>query len=143
MARSSFPIWLTPAVIILLAAAPFALGAVKNGDPQLAGLALPASRNLDNSADVQLRFVQEDGPASGHVRVELTPETRALTAFEARAAAQQGFLEALKEPGLGDDLRRITVVVRLLPGGEVAGAAEHVVHFVHKGGSDWSVLAGD
>ena len=49
------------------------------------------------------------------MRVVLTPEARSLTVMEARMAAEQAFLEALKEPGLGDDLKRITVVVRLMP----------------------------
>jgi hypothetical protein len=99
---------------------------------------------LGGSANLIMRFIQDDGPESGHVRVLLTPETRPLTALEARSAAEQAFLETLKEPGLGDNLTRITVVVRLMPQSHPdPSAAETVIIFQHKGGSDWSVLAGE
>ena len=134
-----------PAGAALIAlAAPLAFAAVNPGGPQVAGIAPPAARNMDATADVQLRFIQEDGPDSGHVRVELTPDNRPLTVFEARSAAQQAFLEALNEPGLGKNLTRITVVVRLTPGGGAGPPGpEQTVIFLHKGGSDWSVLAGE
>jgi hypothetical protein len=96
---------------------------------------------LDSSAQVELRFIQEDGPESGHVRVVITPETRALTLLEARSTAQQAFLKTLQEPGLGGPLSRITVVVRLLPASHPdPGLAEQVIMFQHKGGRDWAVL---
>jgi hypothetical protein len=99
---------------------------------------------LGDGATLMLRFVQEDGPESGHVRVELTPELRPLTIFEARAAAQDAFLEALNEPGLGENLTRITVVVRLMPASHPDPAPrEQVVVFQHKGGRDWAVLSGE
>ena len=102
------------------------------------------ARAVGEVADLTLKFIQVDGPESGHVRVVLTPETRPLTIIEARMAAQQGFLEALKEPGLGDDLKRITVVVRLMPASHPdPSAAEQVVVYQHKGGRDWSVFAGE
>jgi hypothetical protein len=91
-----------------------------------------------------MRFVQEGEPDSGHVRVVLTPETRPLTILEARSAAQQGFLEALNEEGLGDQLRRVVVVVRLMPKSHPdPAAAEEVFRFLHKGGRDWTVLVGE
>ena len=91
-----------------------------------------------------LHYIQEDGPESGHVRVELTPETRPLTIIEARMAAEQAFLDALKEPGLGDNLQRITVVVRLMPDfAPGPRSAEQVIVYLHKGGHDWSVLSGN
>lgn len=100
--------------------------------------------SLGGSANLMMRFIQEDGPESGHVRVVLTPETRPLTVIEARTAAQQAFLEALKEPGLGDNLKRITVVVRLMPETHPdPTGAETVIVFLHKGGSDWSVRPGE
>lgn len=96
------------------------------------------------TADLEMRYVQEDGPDSGHVRVLLTPESRPLTVLEARSAAQQAFLEALTEPGLGDNLSKITVVVRLMPASYVdPGQAEQVFHYLFKGGRDWSVLPGE
>jgi hypothetical protein len=99
---------------------------------------------LVNTADVELRYTQEDGPESGHVRVDLTPESRPLTILEARTAAQQAFLAALTEPGLGDDLSRITVVVRLMPASYVdPSGAEQRFLFLHKGGNTWSVLSGE
>ncbi len=111
---------------------------------QMAEIAPAPARMLDGVADVALRFVQEDGPGSGHVRVELTPETRGLTMFEARSAAQQAFLEALNEPGLGDDLSRITVVVRLMPASHPDPlSAEQTFLFLHKGGKEWSIIAGE
>ena len=72
----------------------------------------------------------------------LTPETRPLTMLEARSAAQQAFLKALKEPGLGDNLSRITVVVRLMPASHPdPGVTEQVIVFLHKGGQDWACCA--
>jgi hypothetical protein len=128
---------------LLAVIAPIAFGAVGSGEPQVAGVQLRPSRTLDDSADVHVLFVQEDGPAAGHVRVELTPETRPLNGFEARSAAQQAFLAALDEPGLGDGLSRITVVVRLAPA-EKTGVAvpEQRFLFTNRGGRDWSVSAG-
>jgi len=120
-----------------------AAGAVGGGDmQQLAEAAAGPARILDGAADMVLRFVQEDGPSSGHVRVELTPETRGLTIFEARSAAQQGFLEALNEPGLGERLSRIKVVVRLMPASHPAGP-EQTFLFLRKSGNDWTILAGE
>ncbi|MYZ50223.1 hypothetical protein [Propylenella binzhouense] len=89
--------------------------------------------------NVQLRFVPEGGPESGHVRVLLTPEERPLTFFEARSAAQQAFLEAVGEKGIGENLKRITVVVRLVPKSDDP-ALEQRFLFVHKGGKDWAIL---
>jgi hypothetical protein len=122
-----------------------AFGAVGGSEMQQFAEAVPGpARTLGGTADVQLRFVQEDGPASGHVRVEVTPETRGLNIIEARSAAQQAFLEALNEPGLGDDLSRIKVVVRLMPASHSdPGAAELTLLFLHKGGSDWTILSGE
>jgi len=106
---------------------------------------LAASQNLQGNvpyaADVELHFVQEDGPESGHVRVELTPQTVPLTMMQARYAAQQAFLAALGEPGLGDNLKRIEVVVRLMPAQQLSAQGfEHTFVYLHKGGRDWSVL---
>ena len=110
----------------------------------LAEAAATATPLLGGPADLTLRFLPDGGPDSGAVRVELTPESRPLTMLEARAAAEQGFLEALTEPGLGDGIRRITVVVRLTPAGLPGGdARKEVFVFVHKGGKEWSVLAGE
>lgn len=120
-----------------------ASGAVEQDPPLQLAEARPAAV-LTGTADLEMRFVQEDEPDSGHVRVVLTPETRPLTIFEARSAAQQGFLEALNENGLGDNLRRVVVVVRLMPKSHPdPGAAEEVFRFVHKGGRDWTVLVGE
>jgi hypothetical protein len=101
-------------------------------------------RDMGGAANLTMRFIQEDGPESGHVRVVLTPETRPLTVIEARTAAQQAFLETLNEKGLGDSLSRITVVVRLMPATHPdPEAVEQVIVFLHKGGPDWSVMAGE
>lgn len=115
-------------------------GATGEGEiPQIA-----EARATGAAADFMLRYIQEDGPDSGHVRVVLTPETRALTIIEARMAAERAFLDALEEPGLGDNLKRITVVVRLLPASHPdPGAAEQVIVYQHKSGRDWSVFAGE
>jgi hypothetical protein len=103
-----------------------------------------AAAAVTGTADLEMRFVQEGEPDSGHVRVVLTPETRPLTILEARSAAQQGFLEALNEEGLGDQLRRLVVVVRLMPKSHPdPAAAEEVFRFLHKGGRDWTVLVGE
>jgi hypothetical protein len=139
--------WLLVAGVATVAVMPsqVATGAVGDGEMQrLAEAAAFAPRMLEGAANVELRFIQEDGPESGHVRVVLTPEARPLTMLEARSAAQQAFLAALSEPGLGDDLSRITVVVRLMPASRPDPAqAEQVFRFLHKGGRDWSILAGE
>jgi hypothetical protein len=106
--------------------------------------AVSTARTFGEAADLMLRFVQVDGPESGHVRVVLTPETRPLTLLEARSAAEQAFLATLKEPGLGDNLRRITVVVRLMPTSHPdPSGSEQVIVYQHKSGRDWSVLPGE
>ena len=134
---------------LILAGGLTAAGAFAGG--HLAGAATGGERPLisearatGQAADFMLRYIQEDGPESDHVRVVLTPETRAVTVMEARMAAEQAFLSALSEPGIGDDLKRITVVVRLLPASHPdPGAAEEVIVYLHKSGNDWSVLAGE
>lgn len=136
--------WLLAGALVLGSyASPVAIGAV--GDEtheQIA--AADRTHHLDNSAQVELRFIQEDGPESGHVRVVLTPQSRSLDPFEARSAAQQAFLKTLGEPGLPGLLTRITVVVRLMPAAQPDSAGtEQVITFQHKGGRDWAVLAGD
>ena len=61
-------------------------GATGEGEtPQIA-----EARATGVAADLMLRYIQEDGPESGHVRVVLTPETRPLTVMEARMAARAG-----------------------------------------------------
>ena len=128
-----------------IAAAGIALAATEEATQTAAGAAIePAAVITGNMADMELRYIQEDGPESGHVRVELTPETRSLTIIEARSAAQQGFLAALNQPGLGDNLSRITVVVRLMPASYAdPSGTEQSFLFLHKGGQEWSVLSGD
>ncbi len=126
-------------------ALPAASAATSDGEPQPAAAALAdTQRILGDSADVMLHYIQEDGPASGHVRVELTPETRPLTLIEARMAAEKAFLAALDEPGLGGDLQKITVVVRLMPASFAdPESKQQVIIYLHKGGQDWSVLSGE
>jgi hypothetical protein len=128
-----------------IAATGTAAAVTGEGEPiTFAGAAAGAGHVLGGSANLTMRFTQEDGPGSGHVRVLLTPETRPLTVLEARSAAEQAFLATLKEAGLGDNLTRITVVVRLMSQSHPdPSAAETVIVFQHKGGSDWSVLAGE
>jgi hypothetical protein len=134
----------------ILAAGLTAAGALAGGE--LAGAAtgggerplISEARATGQAADFMLRYIQEDGPGSGHIRVVLTPETRPVTVMEARMAAEQAFLSALSEPGLGDDLKRITVVVRMLPASHPdPGVAQQVIVYLHKSGNDWSVLAGE
>jgi hypothetical protein len=122
-----------------------AKGATAEGGPDVLAEAVAVeARPFGEAADLLLHYIQEDGPESGHVRVVLTPETRPLTIMEARAAAQQAFLEALKEPGLGENLTRITVVVRLMPATHPDPVPrEQVIVFQHRGGRDWSVLSGE
>src|SRR6185312_8668316 len=103
MVRLALSEWLLVAGVATAIVAPsqIADGAVGGGEQtRFAEAADGTPRLLEDSADLQMRFVQEDGPESGHVRVELTPETRSLTIMEARSAAEQAFLEALNEPGL-------------------------------------------
>jgi hypothetical protein len=101
----------------------------------------PVARHLEDAADLEMRFMQEDGPGSGHVRVVLTPESRPLTLMEARSAAEQGFLKTLDDPAAGHGLTQVTVVVRLMPGAvDEASAPEQTFRYLFKGGRDWAVL---
>ncbi len=121
---------------------PAGLAATGAGEP--GQIAEATARTLGDAADLTLRFVQEDGPDSGHVRVELTPETQPLTVIEARMAAEKGFFAALNEHGLGDNLSRITVVVRLMPASHPSpDDAATVIVYRYKGGHDWSITAGE
>jgi hypothetical protein len=120
-----------------------AAGAVDWDEPvRLAATPEATERPLNGSADVMLRFVQEGGPDEGLVRVELTPADRPLSAMEARAAAQQAFLEALNEPGLGDTLSRIVVEVRLVPDSGDPGLKRSFL-FLSRGGGTWSLMSAD
>jgi hypothetical protein len=147
MARVAFADWVLVAgtAAAVICSAGMVIAAVENEPPRrLAEVVASPERLLNGAADLQVRFVQEDGPESGHVRAVLTPELRPITILEARAAAQQAFLQALKQPGLGDKLSRITVVVRLMPETHpVLDTAEEVFLFLHKGGRTWSITAGD
>ncbi len=130
------------AIGVIAAGFAYAATAEREAPRQVAETA--SARMLGGVADLTLHFVQEDGPESGHVRVELTPETRPLTFIEARMAAEKGFLAALNEPGLGDNLSLITVVVRLMPASHPSpDTVEQVIIYRHKGGHDWSVTAGE
>ena len=131
--------------IVGLGAAPTIAGGVSGDESQrvVEALAQP-SPLIDGAANLEMRFVQEDGPESGHVRVVLTPELRPLTALEARSVAEQAFLRALDEPGLGEGLSRIVVVVRLMPASHPdPEGAERVFRFQHKGGREWGVFLGE
>jgi hypothetical protein len=147
MVRFAWSDWVLAAGLVTVSVVPsqIASGAVGDGETQrLAEAVVGMPRTLDGSADVQLRFVQEDGPESGHVRVLLIPESRSLNQMEARSAAEQAFLAALNEPGLGDKLSRITVVVQLIPATHPqASSDQQVYRFLFRGGSDWSILLGE
>jgi len=120
-----------------------AAGAVDWNEPvRVAAAPEAAARPLAGAADVMLRFVQEGGPEEGLVRVELTPAERPLSAMEARAAAQQAFLEALNEPGLGDNLSRIVVEVRLVPESDDPSLRRSFL-YLSRGGGSWSVMSAD
>lgn len=143
MSRAALPL---PLLVLVgaVAFAPLRVDAAVPADGEardLAELAPATGHDLGGTADLRMRLVQEDGPLSGHVRVLLTPESRALDPMEVRSAAQQGFLEALNDRGLGPDLTRITVVVRTAPAaGEGLRASEQVFRFLLKGGRSWAVL---
>lgn len=149
MAKFSVSEWLIAAGLVAVAIVPSqvatgAVGAAEGEARKLAEAALGPQHVPGGTADFEMRFVQEDGPESGHVRVLLTPETRPLTLLEARLAAQRGFLEALGEPGLGNELRRIVVVVRLMPASHPdAAGAEQKFLFLRKAGATWSVVGGE
>ena len=139
--------WLIAAGTGLLLGLPFnaASGAVAEGGPErLAEAAVDPSSVGPGSADFEMRLIQEDGPESGHVRVVLTPEARPVSALEARSAAHDAFLEAVADPGLRDALRRVVVVVRLMPAThpDPAGTEQKFL-FLRKLGSTWSVLPGE
>ena len=120
-----------------------AAGAVDWNSPTIVAAAPEASaRPLDGAADVVVRFVQEGEPDQGLVRVELTPADRPLTIMEARAAAQQAFMEALNEPGLGDELSRIVVEVRLVRDSEDPGLRRSFL-YLSRGGGNWSLMSAD
>ena len=128
----------------LAAASAWVTGLAEGATGKVETPQIAEARAVGAAADFMLRYIQEDGPESGHVRVVLTPETRPLTVMEARMAAEKAFLEALEEPGLGGNLKRITVVVRLMPASHPdPGVTEQVIVYQHKSGHDWSVFAGE
>ncbi len=149
MSRVAFTTWVAAAGLAAAGAAGVQLALAAKGDEAAQRVAEATGDfgepvPLAHAANLTMRFIQEDGPESGHVRVVLTPEVRPLTILEARSAAQQAFLETLKERGLGDNLKRITVVVRLMPKSHPDPAgAEQVIVYLHKGGRDWSVRPGE
>lgn len=136
---------LSGVVALAAGSSELAIGAVSDASLDQVAAVTDTTATLPFAAtDLEVRYVQEDGAASGHVRVELTPELRPLSAMEARSAAQQGFLKALGESGLGDQLSEITVVVRLMPRSHPdPDAAEQVIRYLRKGGREWSVLPQD
>ncbi len=130
-------------LLAALRALPTAAAIPADPHPEFAAATAGAAPML-GATDLLVRFIQEGEPGDGHVRVEVTPEGRALTILEARSAAQEAFLAALDEPGLGDDLTRIWVVVRLTPAiSPGPDGRQKAFLFVHKGGREWSLSAGD
>jgi hypothetical protein len=138
--------WLIAAGLALILTMPSgaASGAVAEGGLEKLAEAFVGSRSIGaGTAEFEMRFIQEDGPESGHVRVVLTPEGRPVSALEARAAAQDAFLEALADPSLRGALRRVVVVVRQMPATHPDPAGtEQTFLFLRKLGSTWSVLPG-
>jgi hypothetical protein len=139
--------WVIAAGLGLLLTVSFeaASGAVAEGGLERLAEAVVDHRPVGaGAADFEMRFIQEDGPESGHVRVVLTPEARPVTPLEARSAAHEAFLEALADPSLSDALRRVVVVVRLMPAThpDPAGTEQKFL-FLRKLGSTWSVLPGE
>jgi hypothetical protein len=138
--------WVVAAAMLAVGVVPsqVASGAVGSDETLKLAEAAATARQMFGVANLTMHFVQEDGPSSGHVRVLLTPEIRPLTILEARDAAQQAFLETLTEPGLGGDLKRITIVVRLMPATHPdPGGAEQRIVFLRKSARTWSVLPGE
>ena len=139
--------WVMAAALAVLLTVPSEVASGAVGDGGLERLA-EASVNPQpigaGAADFEMRFIHEGGPESGPVRVVLTPQARPLTALEARNAAQKAFLEALADPSLSDDLRRVVVVVRLMPAThpDPAGSEQSFL-FLRKQGTTWSVRGGE
>lgn len=94
--------------------------------------------DLSETVDVQMKFVQVDGPEAGHVKVVLTPDDRPLTLDAARSAARQAFLETLNDPFFADDLKIVTVVVHRFPGQDDP-TLDFSVRFSAKGEGRWSI----
>ena len=96
-------------------------GAATARDPAAAGPDITSSVGPlgatipDSIAELEMHFAPGDGGLSGHVRVTLTPQNRALTIQEARQAAEEAFLATLNEPGLGAALNHVRIVVYLEP----------------------------
>ncbi|WP_139163731.1 hypothetical protein [Afifella marina] len=99
-----------------------------------------ADHSSDRVANVRLHFMPEDDPREGHVKVLLTPESRPLSFFEARQAVQQAFLETLKEPGLPDNLTRVSVTVQLAPAGNEPEQSRTYL-YIRKTAKTWTVMA--
>lgn len=140
--RAEWRFWAGLSVAFVLGVQAAAGAADWDGPVRLAAAPEATARPLDGAADVMLRFVQDGEPDEGLVRVELRPAERPLSAMEARAAAQQAFLQALNEPGLGDDLSRIVVEVRLAPEGDDPSLSRSFL-FLSRGGGSWTVMSAD
>ena len=108
-------VWTAVFVGLVLFATSGALAAVGDGPPRgdsadgvdefITG-SIP--RGVASATNVQMQFIQQDGPRAGHVKVVLMPDDRPLTMEEARSAARQAFLETLNEPSFMDDLKIVT-----------------------------------
>jgi len=110
--------------------------AIPAEETRVAALAPPAP---GDAADMTLDFLPDEASPDA-VKVVLTPQTRSLTLLEARRAAEEGFLAALDEPALKGTLRRVTVVVRLVPESDDPRLTRTYRYFA-RGAGVWSLTA--
>jgi len=95
-------------------------------------------KGVASITNVQMQFIQQDGPRAGHVKVVLMPDDRPLTLEEARSAARQAFLETLNEPSFMDELKIVTIVVHRFPG-QSDPVLDLQMRFRAEGEGRWSV----
>ena len=118
-----------------------AFGAIQDQSEQvIAEVSPPPARAVPGANSVRMTFEADGDFAAGHVRVVLRPDIRPLTLMQARAAAQEAFLETLNEPGFADVVNRITIVVELVPDASENDLSQ-VFFYESKDGKTWSVSA--
>ena len=126
---------------------PQARGATADIDPLVAPEFTSSIRPLpdgifDVIAELEMRFAPAADGKDGHISVILTPQNRALSAHEARQAAEDAFLEALNEPGLGAMLTQVRVVVYFKPAPKPQSDRKAFV-FSSENGVSWHLEAAE
>lgn len=96
--------------------------------------------SIENVVRFQMEFEPVGDPVAGAVRVILTPERPQPNVLEIRKAAEDAFLQTLNEPGLGDSLVSVEVVVKPHPDRAIL-AVDQRFRFATSDGRIWRIVS--